>query len=288
MKSLVRKYFPVGLQSWLRRTYYRYPLLRRLYYLPQDAAQRLRRGGDSITPPRSLISVGDGDFAAIGGEFLGYFKNLAGLQPNEKVLEIGCGVGRMAIPLTTFLSDQGEYVGFDIVRPEIRWCQKRITPRFPNFHFHYIDIRNEQTNRRGRQQASSCRFPFTDGRFDFVFLTSVFTHMLLEDIGNYLLEISRALKPNGRMLATCFLLDPPARERLKKMNSRFRHAHGDSLAIDPKLPEASIAHEETAIRKLFEKSGLAIQDPVRFGNWNGREHYLSSQDIIVARKNAAG
>lgn len=65
----------------------------------------------------------------------------------------------MAIPLTTYLSDQGEYVGFDIVRPEIRWCQKRITPRFPNFHFHYIDIHNEQTNRRGRQQAGSCRFP---------------------------------------------------------------------------------------------------------------------------------
>lgn len=284
MKRFVRKYFPVGLQSGLRRAYYRHPLLRRLYYLPLDAAQRLRQGGDSLTPPRSLISVGDGDFAAIGKEFLGYFKDLAGLQPDEKVLEIGCGVGRMAIPLTTFLSDPGEYVGFDIVRPEIRWCQKRITPRFANFHFHYVDIRNEQTNRRGRQPASSCHFPFTDGRFDFVFLTSVFTHMLLEDIENYLQEISRVLKPSGRMLATCFLLDPPARERLKKMNSRFRHAYGDSLAIDPRLPEASIAHEETVIRKLFDKSGLALQEPVRYGNWSGREEFLSSQDIIVARK----
>lgn len=99
--------------------------------------------------------------------------------------------------------------------------------------------------------------------------------MLLEDIGNYLLEISRVLKPNGRMLATCFLLDPPARERLKKMNSRFRHVHGDSLAIDPRPPEASIAHEEAAIRNLFKKAAwpFKIRSATAIGT-DGKIFYL--------------
>lgn len=284
MKKLARKYFPTRLQSGLRRAYYRFPLLRRLYYLPQDLATLLRARKDGLRPPRSLMTVGDGNFVAIGNEFLNYFKDLGRLRPDEKVLEVGCGVGRMAIPLTSYLDKSGSYEGFDIAQAEIEWCRKNITPRFANFNFHHSDVCNKQTNPKGRQAASSYRFPFADGQFDFVFLTSVFTHMLIDDIENYLREIARVLRPGGRLLATYFLLDGETRERLGKMTSRFRHPHGSSLAIDPKLPEASIAHEEGELLALHEKFGLQLQGPVLYGNWGGREKFLSSQDIVVAMK----
>ena len=284
MKKLVRKYLPGSLQFILRRAYYRYPLLRKIYYFPQDCVGFFAKKKKDLRPPRSLITVGDGNFIQIGREFLDYFIRIGGLQPNERVLEIGCGIGRMAIPLTTYLNEPGSYDGFDVSRAEIAWCRKKISPRFANFNFQHIDIHNGQTNPKGKFQASSYQFPLTGRPYDFVFLTSVFTHMLIDDIANYLKEISRLLKNNGRLLATYFLLDEGTRERLRKMNSRFHHPYAAGLVIDPNMPEASIAHEEKTIRALYAESGLSIREPFHYGSWSGRDEFLSSQDIIVAEK----
>lgn len=63
-----------------------------------------------MLPRRTFVLVGHGDFKKTGEEFLGYFTN-CGLQPEHNVLDIGCGIGRMAIPLTRFL--KGRYEGFE-------------------------------------------------------------------------------------------------------------------------------------------------------------------------------
>ena len=42
-----------------------------------------------------------------------------GLKPEHRVLDIGCGVGRVALPLTRYLTS-GTYDGFDIVKRWIR------------------------------------------------------------------------------------------------------------------------------------------------------------------------
>src|SRR5688572_13819673 len=75
-----------------------------------------------MIPPRGLDFVGGGNFEGIGKGFLHYFTELGGLQPEEKVLDVGCGIGRMAIPLTGYLSKTSEYHGFDIVKAGITWC----------------------------------------------------------------------------------------------------------------------------------------------------------------------
>ena len=84
------------------------PTLKKVYYFPIDAIDRLK-GRDSMIPPRSMIFIGAGDFVKIGEEFKNHFINLAGLQPNNRVLDVGCGIGRMAIPLTGYLTPGGEY-----------------------------------------------------------------------------------------------------------------------------------------------------------------------------------
>jgi SAM-dependent methyltransferase len=64
-------------------------------------------------------------FRIVGEQNVRQMRELAGLQPTERVLEVGCGIGRIAIALTQYL-DGGSYVGFDIVPHGIEWCRTRI------------------------------------------------------------------------------------------------------------------------------------------------------------------
>ena len=183
-------------------------ILRKMYYVPIDVIEKLK-GRDSLTPPGSIIpfALGGLDFKKKGEEFKKYFLDLGQLQRNDRVLDVGCGVGRMAVPLTSYLSQKGEYQGLDAVRKSIKWCQNHITSRFGNFHFQHIDVFNKAYNPKGKCLAKDIKFPYQDDYFDFVFLISVFTQMLSAGVENYMSEISRVLKPHSRCLISFFLFN---------------------------------------------------------------------------------
>ncbi len=239
-----------------------------------------------MIPPRSMIFIGDGDFENIGQEFKSYFIELAHLQPSDRVLDVGCGIGRMAIPLTTYLSKEGEYWGFDIVKKGIEWCQNRISPKFSNFHFQHSDLFNKLYNPNGKVQARNFQFPFDDESFDFVFLTSVFTHMFPLDLENYLSEISRVLKPEGKCLITFFILNEESENLVRSGSStlKFLYKIEGCMTIDENVPEAAIAYREEFVLGLFKKYGLKIAQPIHYGSWCKRDTFLTYQDLIIATK----
>jgi SAM-dependent methyltransferase len=261
----------------------------------RDAADLVRRlvvGGrrQARLPPRSLRDVGPGDFEAIGREFLGYFVRLGGLQPGEHVLEIGCGSGRMALPLADYLAPEGRYVGLEIVARAVRWCQRRITRRHPNFTFLHVDVFNQRYNPSGTIRARDHVFPLADRSFDFVFLTSVFTHMYPDDTRHYLREIARLLRPTGRLFSTWFLLNPAQAALAGEGRNLidFRFAGSGYRTRDASVPESAVAVEETLVRAMHAEAGLAIREPIRFGGWTGRGDGLSLQDIVLADPIPAG
>ena len=242
---------------------------------------------DRFTPPQRLVEgVGGGDFRQVGEEFFWHFLQLGELKPDARILDVGCGCGRMAVPLTRYLSKEGGYWGFDIVEDGIGWCQKNLEAEHSNFHFVLADVYNKTYHPKGRYKAAEYRFPYQDAFFDFVSLTSVFTHMLAADMQNYLREISRVLKPGGRCLITFFLLNEESRSLLKQGlgNPKFPYAAQDCMLSQQEHPEAAVAFEESLIRRDFGARGLEITEPIRYGSWCGRKQGLSYQDIVVAAK----
>lgn len=221
-------------------------------------------------------------FESSGAEFMGYLRELAGLQQGQRVLDVGCGCGQMALLLKDYLDANGSYVGVDIHRPSINWCRKRIASRHKNFHFEHIDVRNLAYNPNGTQPAEAYRFPFADRSFDLIMLKSVFTHMRPPDVSNYLSEVSRLLKHNGRSLATFFLLNAE-QARLAQQGANdleFNYGEGEWRYVHEHSPESAVAYDETFVIELVEKYGLKVEERL-YGHWTGRDDGFSYQDILL-------
>lgn len=274
MHAALRRLLPVR----VRRT------LRSARLSTWSLADRVR--GGSVTPGYQGL-IGEGDFDQVGAEYLRHFRELGGLEQSDDVLDIGCGVGRMAAPLTTYLRS-GTYHGFDVMEPTIRSCRRRYSS-FPNFHFEHVDVFNGKYNPKGRIPPAEFRFPYHDATFDFVFAISVFTHMLLSDVERYLQEAARVLRPGGRVLATWFVLTPEAEALVEKGESdvAFEAREPGLWLSDRREAEAAVAYDPNNVAGLYRDADLEIAEPIRYGRWSGRRDGLSYQDIVVARRQAS-
>ncbi|HWT95519.1 MAG TPA: class I SAM-dependent methyltransferase [Solirubrobacteraceae bacterium] len=249
-----------------------------------DLKDRVSGRGDRLVPPRRLDFVGHSDFAATGDEFLTHFVELAGLQPDEAVLDVGCGIGRMARPLAGYLSSRGSYDGFDVNRDGIGWCRRRYA-RHGNFRFQVADLYNRRYNPHGAHAASEYRFPYDDARFDLVIQTSVLTHLLEEEADHYLAETARVLKPGGRALLTWFLLDDGSRAAVRGGTATLAFLDPDAhvAVISDEVPEDAVAYDEGWLRERLATHGLTLRS-VHPGSWRGIEDGTSFQDLVVVER----
>jgi SAM-dependent methyltransferase len=247
-----------------------------------DLWESARGTRDPLVPPRRLDFVGGGDFRSTGLAFRELFVELGGLKSSDDVLDVGSGNGRIAVGLTGFST--GRYEGIDVVRRGVEWSQREIGSRYPNFNFQRADLYNKRYNRRGRWRASDYRFPYDDDSFDFVLLTSVFTHLLPADAENYVNEIARVLRPHGTCFATFFLLDDETLRRVAegRTTPSFHIDRDTYRTIRSDQPEVAVAFPIAGVEGWFDAAGLT-ERTVYPGSWSGRADFTSYQDIVVAR-----
>jgi ubiquinone/menaquinone biosynthesis C-methylase UbiE len=240
-------------------------------------------------PPQEHIASIGGEFILVALEMLDYFIERGGLQPGHRVLDVGCGVGRIAYPLAYYLNERGSYDGFDVMRPLVDWATANVTSRRANFRFRHVDIHNGVYNPRGTLRADAFAFPYPDASFDFVALTSVFTHIERREVRHYLNEIARVLAPGGRVAATAFLIDAEARDLIRKRRSTqpLVHRYKGGYVADPRAPEGAMGYAEKDMRSWLEESGLQVSAWYP-GSWCGRAGGLSYQDLLVLEASADG
>jgi len=171
------------------------------------------------------------------------------------------------------------------MREAIDWCKGAYTG-YRNFAFFHADIYNSQYNSKGKINAKDFIFPYGDNLFDLVLLTSVFTHMLPEEVRHYMGEISRVLKRGGRSIVTYFLLNPESLlslERGKPFISMPFSLSDECRVANLNIPEAAVGLDESFVCKLYLERTQRITE-IRYGYWCGRSILGEFQDLIIAMK----
>lgn len=273
---------------------------------PNDCKQHLlnltpQQYLEMVPPDNMRIVVGpacsEEDYIRVG---LGIRNGLVGygLKNNHSVLDMGCGCGRVASALTDFLLPTARYDGFDIVPRTIQWCQDKISNKYPNFNFHCAHLFNNAyagsetayayDGNEGKTiqlnettDAAKFIFPYENEQFDFIFATSLFTHLRGNEIENYIKETSRVIKHGGICVFTFFILEQVGVDAVFK----FNHNYENGFSHNAKSPLDAIAFREKYLKDIMQTNNFKI-NRITYGGWRGGEYKGKNgfQDVIVSFK----
>jgi len=267
---------------------WQHPVLNILFRIidPIDYLARLVHGLSNL-PPYSIRVRSNGvtkqfagkNFNKFGILLAEHLKTYAFLNRQSKVLEIGCGCGRTAFALSGILED-GNFTGVDIEKKSLQSCQNNSSLSKKKFHFDRLDVYNYEYNPFGANHAYSYKFPYETNEFDVIFLVSVFTHMLTDDVKNYISEISRMIKPGGVCMLTTFLMDKES----EKSEISFPYNEKDHFFYNKTMPEVAVGYFSNFYIEQFLSHGLKQLHNILWGNWRNNREVIStsgfSQDII--------
>lgn len=135
--------------------------------------------------------IGEVDEAAIlaaGRETKHWLEVSVGLEPDDIILEIGCGIGRVGQALAPCCK---QWIGCDVAPNMLEHARRRLAG-CANVRF--VELSGYDLR------------PIDDVSVDVVYCTVVFMHLDEWDRYNYILEACRVLKPGGRIFVDNFNL----------------------------------------------------------------------------------
>lgn len=166
----------------------------------------------------------------------------------EHVLDYGCGCGRLARQLLRLPAPPVRYLGVDVHKGMIAWCQEHITARAPQFQFRHHDVFQEFMNPDGGFEQVP--FALDRGAASLVLAWSVFTHLLQADAEFYLREIARVLRDDGLAITTWFLFD--------KSGFPMMHDFQNALYVSDFDPTNAVIFDRRWLEGAIAAAGLTI------------------------------
>jgi len=211
----------------------------------------MRMGGAHFRTDAGLVEAAAADVRKL--------QEKAGLGPGSRLLDWGCGAGRLAIGIKHVLGHVRDYHGIDTQRPLVRWARRNLADEWTRFTF--VDAHNERYNPDGTR---SHRIPRRPGSVDVFHAYSVFSHMVAEDVAGYSVTIARLLAPGGRAWVTAFVEDdvPDVSENPE--------GYG---ALSWSGPLHCVRYSRAYLERLFADAGLEVVDLVHGEETDGQSAY---------------
>ncbi len=116
-------------------------------------------------------------------EIAGYIQKHIQLK-SKKILDWGCGPGRVIRHLPEVIGNSCAYFGTDYNEKSIEWCSKNL----PGIEFN--------------RNSLEADLPYNDNFFDVIYGISIFTHLSKQLHFDWFNELLRVLKPGGIMFLT--------------------------------------------------------------------------------------
>lgn len=193
-------------------------------------------GIDIALPPKAIRSGGvrfrsNGYFFQFAVKEAEWLIEKFNLNRESTVLDVGCGVAKLAIGILHTLGTVKRYIGVDVRPLVIDWAKHYIEHEHPHFNFIHLDVHNSRYNRETELGLDEM-LPLStvaDGEVDVVYMCSVFSHMLAYDVRAYLAECKRVLKPTGVIFTTVFVEDDIEGNVLINPSNRYGGEWGGSL-----------------------------------------------------------
>ncbi len=183
-----------------------------------------------------------------------------GLGPDSRVLDWGCGAGRLAVGIKLELGQVGDYHGVDVQPELLTWAADNLSDEHTRFTL--VDQRNARYNPDG---ATTFEIPSGDGSVDVFYAYSVFSHMVTEDVAGYSRTIARILAPTGRAFLTAFVEDgvPDCEENPEGY-----------LELAWKGPLHCVRFDRPFFERLLFDAGLGVEEYVHGKETDGQSLYI--------------
>jgi ubiquinone/menaquinone biosynthesis C-methylase UbiE len=180
----------------------------------------------------------------------------------EKVLDWGCGPGRIIRHLPALLPASSKIYGTDYNAKSIEWCKNNL--KGIDFNKNSIDA----------------ILPYNDNYFDYIFGISIFTHLSAQKHAEWIEELTRVLKPGGLMMLTTHGND----FRVKLSKKELAAFDAGNIVVRDKVKEGhrtyTAYHPAEYMEKLFTGQGLKILEHVSPETISGKPQ----QDVWILEK----
>ena len=163
----------------------------------------------------------------------------ASIDPQDRVLDVGCGIGNLLIALRERLAFAQPPVGVDVSPALIEIGRREI-------------VKAGYEGRIELRVAAATQLPFDDARFDIALSSHVIKHLDDEALTLTFREVARVLRPGGRFLLWEFKKSP-----LSAPIFISAKATG--------LPPAFILRGEATLRAALVRAGFSRVDRLRTG-----------------------
>jgi SAM-dependent methyltransferase len=213
-----------------------------------------------------------------------------------KIIDFGCGHGKLAPVSVFFTHPEGEYLGIDIQEGYINYCRRKYA-QLPRVRFHVSKDCNPFYPKQQQSTAAESKSYGNDWNvppdsIDVVMALSVFTHLQEADALGYINKIHTIIKPNALAILTCHLVEEPRKQpgfifsynpflvSLFKFTTPLPTSY-DWFTCNPALPESGIAMNMAGLNSLIQEK-FKIEFIVRGSTTGGSDPF--PQDVVVLRK----